>query len=31
MTAIADYAPVSELIVFSDIEGEDFYDYPDDN
>ncbi len=31
MTAIADYSPDSELIVFSDIEGEDFYDYPGDD
>jgi hypothetical protein len=25
MTAVADYAPNSELNVFSDLEGEDFY------
>ncbi|MBW4507614.1 MAG: hypothetical protein KME64_14035 [Scytonematopsis contorta HA4267-MV1] len=30
-TAIEDYTPGSELIVFSDIEGEDFYEYPDQN
>jgi hypothetical protein len=28
-TAIQDYAPGSSLIAFSEIEGEDFYDYPD--
>ncbi|KYC38725.1 hypothetical protein WA1_36770 [Scytonema hofmannii PCC 7110] len=28
-TAIEDYAAGSELIVFSEIEGEDFYDYPE--
>jgi hypothetical protein len=30
-TALADYAPGSELIAFSEIEGEDFYEYPDIN
>jgi hypothetical protein len=30
-SAREDYAPNSELIVFSEIEGEDFYDYPDTN
>ncbi|MFS0517103.1 hypothetical protein ACEYW6_20630 [Nostoc sp. UIC 10607] len=29
VTAIADYPPGSELDIFSDLEGEDFYDYPD--
>jgi hypothetical protein len=29
VTAIADYAPGSELNIFSDLEGEDFCDYPD--
>jgi hypothetical protein len=29
MTAVADYAPDSDLNVFSDLEGEDFYEYPD--
>lgn len=29
MTAIADYAPDGELNIFSDLEGEDFCDYPD--
>jgi hypothetical protein len=28
MTSVADYAPDSELNVFSDLEGEDFYEYP---
>ena len=31
MTAIADYAPDSDLNVFSDLEGEDFYEYPDED
>jgi hypothetical protein len=31
MTAIADYAPGGELTVFSELEGEDFYDYTDDD
>jgi hypothetical protein len=31
MTAIADYAPGSELNIFSDLEGEDFYEYPDED
>ncbi|MBD2566808.1 hypothetical protein [Anabaena lutea] len=31
MTAIEDYANDSELIVFSDVDGEDFYDYPDED
>jgi hypothetical protein len=31
MTAIADYASESELNVFSDLEGEDFYEYPDED
>ncbi|MGF2037582.1 MAG: hypothetical protein RMZ43_020060 [Nostoc sp. CmiVER01] len=29
VTAIADYAPGSELDIFSNLEGEDFCDYPD--
>ncbi|MBD2725212.1 hypothetical protein H6G96_02435 [Nostoc sp. FACHB-892] len=29
VTAIADYAPSSELNIFSDLEGEDFCHYPD--
>ncbi|WP_292844144.1 hypothetical protein [Nostoc sp. NMS8] len=29
VTAIADYAPGSELDTFSDLQGEDFCDYPD--
>lgn len=29
--AIADYAPGTELTVFSDLDGEDFYEYPDDD
>ncbi|MEH2352948.1 hypothetical protein [Nostoc sp.] len=29
VTAIADYAPDSELDIFSDLEEEDFCDYPD--
>jgi len=29
ITAIADYAPGSELNIFSDLEGEDFYEYSD--
>ncbi|MEH2424132.1 MAG: hypothetical protein V7K48_25460 [Nostoc sp.] len=31
ITAIADYTPGSELNIFSDLEGEDFYDYPDED
>jgi len=31
ITAIVDYAPGSELNIFSDLEGEDFYDYPDED
>ncbi|BAY25792.1 hypothetical protein NIES2100_56000 [Calothrix sp. NIES-2100] len=31
MTAIADYAPDGELNVFSDLDGEDFYEYPDED
>ncbi|MBH8556314.1 hypothetical protein I8751_29110 [Nostocaceae cyanobacterium CENA357] len=31
VTAIADYAPDSELNIFSDLEGEDFCDYPDED
>jgi hypothetical protein len=31
MTSVADYAPDSELNVFSDLEGEDFYEYPDED
>lgn len=31
ITAISDYAPGSELNIFSDLEGEDFYDYPDED
>jgi hypothetical protein len=27
--AVADYTAGSQLIAFSEIEGEDFYDYPD--
>ncbi len=30
ITAISDYTPGSELNIFSDLEGEDFYDYPDE-
>ena len=30
MTAIADYNPGGELDIFSSIEGEEFYDYSDD-
>ncbi|MEH1918301.1 hypothetical protein [Nostoc sp.] len=30
MTAIADYAPGSELNIFSDLEAEDFCHYPDE-
>jgi len=30
-TAIQDYAAGSSLIAFSEIAGEDFYDYPDTN
>jgi hypothetical protein len=29
MTAVADYAPDSDLNVFSDLEGEGFYEYQD--
>ncbi len=29
MTAIADYAPGSELNIFSELEGEDFCDDPE--
>jgi hypothetical protein len=31
MTAVADYAPGSELNIFSELEGEDFYEYPDED
>jgi hypothetical protein len=31
MTAIADYAPGSELDIFTDLEGEDFCHYPDED
>lgn len=31
ITAISDYASGSELNIFSDLEGEDFYDYPDED
>ncbi|MEH2255064.1 hypothetical protein [Nostoc sp.] len=31
ITAIADYAPGSELNIFSELEGEDFCDYPDED
>ncbi|WP_373527771.1 hypothetical protein [Nostoc sp.] len=31
LAAIADYAPDSELNIFSDLEGEDFCDYPDED
>ncbi|MBD2614179.1 MAG: hypothetical protein RMY62_027550 [Nostoc sp. ZfuVER08] len=31
MTAIEDYTPGSELNIFSDLEGEDFCDYPDED
>ncbi len=31
ITAIADYAPGSELNIFSDLEGEDFCDDPDED
>ncbi|MBW4559998.1 MAG: hypothetical protein KME32_02385 [Mojavia pulchra JT2-VF2] len=31
ITAVADYASDSELNVFSDLEGEDFYEYPDED
>ncbi|MEH2328138.1 hypothetical protein [Nostoc sp.] len=31
MTAIADYAPGSELNIFSELEGEDFCDDPDED
>jgi hypothetical protein len=31
ITAIADYIPNGELNVFSDLDGEDFYDYPDED
>ncbi|MEO1427664.1 MAG: hypothetical protein AAFS12_02360 [Cyanobacteria bacterium J06632_19] len=30
MTAIADYNPGGELDIFSSIDGEEFYEYPDD-
>ncbi|MEH2025937.1 hypothetical protein [Nostoc sp.] len=31
IAAIADYAPGSELDIFSGLEGEDFCDYPDED
>ncbi|AFZ58245.1 hypothetical protein H6G54_19720 [Anabaena cylindrica FACHB-243] len=31
ITAIADYTPNGELTVFSDLDSEDFYDYPDED
>ncbi|MBE9207316.1 hypothetical protein IQ244_12420 [Nostoc sp. LEGE 06077] len=31
ITAISDYAPDGELNVFADLEGEDFYNYPDED
>ncbi|MEH2127373.1 hypothetical protein [Nostoc sp.] len=31
MTVIADYAPGSELDIFSDLQGEDFCHYPDED
>jgi hypothetical protein len=31
ITAISDYAPNGELNVFGDLEGEDFYDYGDED
>ncbi|MBD2280919.1 MAG: hypothetical protein HEQ13_18050 [Dolichospermum sp. DEX189] len=31
ITAIIDYTNDSELNVFSDLDGEDFYDYPDED
>ncbi|MFM2062837.1 MAG: hypothetical protein RLZZ507_2507 [Cyanobacteriota bacterium] len=31
ITAIKDYASDGELIVFSDLDGEDFYEYPDED
>ncbi|WP_375500635.1 hypothetical protein [uncultured Nostoc sp.] len=31
ITAIVDYAPGSELDIFSDLEGEDFCDYPNED
>ncbi len=31
ITAISDYAPGGYLNIFSDLEGEDFYDYPDED
>ncbi|MDZ8026602.1 MAG: hypothetical protein RMY36_017650 [Nostoc sp. SerVER01] len=31
ITAIVDYAPDSELDIFSELEGEDFCDYPDED
>ncbi|MEH2064633.1 MAG: hypothetical protein V7K50_20640 [Nostoc sp.] len=31
VTAIADYAPGSELDIFSDLQGEDFCHYPDED
>jgi hypothetical protein len=30
LSAISDYAPDSELLVFKGLEGEDFYDEPDE-
>ncbi|BAY61595.1 hypothetical protein NIES22_16620 [Calothrix brevissima NIES-22] len=31
MTAIEDYARDGELNIFSDLDGEDFYEYPDED
>ncbi|MBE9058432.1 MAG: hypothetical protein ACKO9I_15385 [Sphaerospermopsis kisseleviana] len=31
ITASEDYASDGELIVFSDLDGEDFYEYPDED
>ncbi len=31
MIAVADYTPGGELDIFSDLEGEDFCDYPDED
>jgi hypothetical protein len=31
ITAIGDYTPGSQLNIFSDLEGEDFYEYPDED
>ncbi|GCL37929.1 MULTISPECIES: hypothetical protein [Sphaerospermopsis] len=31
ITAIEDYANDGELVVFSDLDGEDFYEYPDED